>query len=615
MPSYHWWNMPSLDEQMLLGFRDELKKMSAKNTDTPIPERIAYGLMGAGALAVTPLMAAPAIDRLTGVQTLYHGTSPEVASRIRSVGLDPSFGGTREAAAMGPNHPHQARFREGAKGHAFVTELPHKAKAYARAAAGDAGEVLHGAMPYEDFARDFVPDMDDNPLFSHKTNKVVTPSTFSVRRADVLKNYAHNPSRYINYVRNHPGRVAAGVALASLPVLGAAGLYKAFHSSHEPSSSTEKMALALPSMVSLRQGASSAGQLLSSGAKSVGGAIQRGAGAAGTGAALGGAAGGIVGAGAGAYKGYQQAKEEGASTGQAIGHGILGGFKGVTPGAMIGAGVGGAAGAATHAINPEMAAKLVDRARNTAGIGGIAQYGQAQAHAATGWRPSSGKLSDLGIGAAPVGQRAMAAREHAKALAEGRAGDPTRVFGHIRRGLLGKERDLAVQKYFANADASRLSAAYSQAAKNEKAGLTNLPGYVDALRQDPTGTLAAAFKQRWHEQGTLGKAMMLSMPAMGAAHMMRQDDPNKGTGERMLGAGGTLLGSFAFSPMTGTADMLLGGGLGKVTGALGRGVDRAAGFKPGRPPGTDIEDHTIGPPVERYESDRFRGQAPEGGAE
>lgn len=206
-----------------------LPKLAAKK-ETPLNERIGEGVTGAGLLALSPKTLQMAGHRAIGAQPIMHGTSEVAASRIREEGLDPAKWG-REAKSMGPNHPHTELFAQGAKDHAFVTELPSKAKRYAAAASlshGAPPTVLSGAMPFEDFAQKFVPDDHDNPFFSFKTKERIPPSVFETSVGDIAKHRLKNPKGYFNYLKTHPGRIAQAVGLAAVPIAGGALVHHAF---------------------------------------------------------------------------------------------------------------------------------------------------------------------------------------------------------------------------------------------------------------------------------------------------------------------------------------------------------------------------------------------------
>jgi hypothetical protein len=335
-------------------------------------------------------------------------------------------------------------------------------------------------------------------------------------------------------------------------------------------------------------------------------------------------AGGIVGAGVGGVRNYQQAREQGAGVGEAVSSGVAGAAKGGLIGGGIGAAAGGAGGALMHNIkSPAEMGTLMQRAKEVPILGRGAGFGQSQAHLLTGWKPKGG-LQELGVGASNTINRMGSVADRIAALKKSTPGalapEQQSRLARLRMAVAGgHEADTARRLGKLTGEQDRLHKAMDAGLEAERRGMTNIPGYVKSLASDPAGTLGTALKQRWHEQGTLGKTLMFGLPAAMGARDILKDDPERGHGERLLSAAGNMAGSFAFTPMSMVGDAVLGMNLGTGAARLGKRIDQLAGHKPvgglipPRPHGTDLEEHNIGAPVERIETDRFRGMAPEGG--
>lgn len=350
-------------------------------------------------------------------------------------------------------------------------------------------------------------------------------------------------------------------------------------------------------------------------------------GAIGTLGAAGGAAGGALGAGIGGYRNYQQAKQQGLTGSDATRAALSGAFKGGLIGAGTGILAGGAGGAALGHLSPSTTEKVISMGRNLPG----GAYGQGLAHTFTGWKPKEG-LGVLGLGAAPARksyEEAVASRlalegERAKQLANPNyvPGHQQGVVGSLRARVFGAEGDTARRLSAATSTENRLGKALGHAQTAERMDLTNIPGYLKAMAgHSPTGggaidALKASLGQRWHSASGVNKALMFGLPvAMGAQEMIH-NDPNdpRGQKEKALSALGTTAGALAFAPMSMTGEMLMGAGLQKGLAGGGRVLDKLQTHN-ALTTADRAEEATAGAggsPVERIETPRYRGEAPEG---
>lgn len=414
------------------------------------------------------------------------------------------------------------------------------------------------------------------------------------------------------------------------------------HLLHGVQDELRKLAIAVP-WQSIGQGFTRAGQ-----------AIQRGAGAVGTGAGMGAVAGGLVGAGIGGVRHYKQERQQGQGVlGSAL-HSAGAALHGGVTGAAVGAGAGAVGGVAAHnLVSPGKLTGAMQAARDLPVLGHGARFGQSQAHLLTGWKPQGG-LEQLGVGATRSRQNLNLAqqrienlraaqrpvpgmdtiRQHLEQMA-GKATSPAEaehiqkvleaasapvrapeqqsLYGQLRGRLLGHERDTAWRLGSAQREEARLQRAVAAGTKAEEMGLTSIPGYVQSLVRNPWETISTAAKQRWNEQGLAGKGLLLGLPlAMGVSDVMR-DDPERSRASRALNAAGNIASGFAFAPMNMVGDMAMSLGTAALADKAGKGFDRHVLRLGAKPPGTEQEEHNLSAPVERIESSRFRGEAPEGG--
>ncbi|MCK4306553.1 MAG: hypothetical protein KAY24_20085 [Candidatus Eisenbacteria sp.] len=106
----------------------------------------------------------------------------------------------------------------------------------------------------------------------------------------------------------------------------------------------------------------------------------------------------------------------------------------------------------------------------------------------------------------------------------------------------------------------------------QKAGLTSIPGLAKGMYRRPGGTL----REAWRHAGKMGKVMAVGDVALGA-RAVADPTTEAGIGEKALGTVGTAGGYLLASRLGFVPSMLVGGGLGKLTGMAGRGVDVLTG--------------------------------------
>jgi hypothetical protein len=153
-------------------------------------------------------------------------------------------------------------------------------------------------------------------------------------------------------------------------------------------------------------------------------------------------------------------------------------------------------------------------------------------------------------------------------------------------------------------------------------GLTNLPGYVRALR-DPKHTtgqvLSTAAKDQWHNMPGWAKAMTVGIPAidMYQAAQANEDVPNMpGKAERFGRAAGGAAAGLTLGGLPMMTGMAAQGLVSGAAGKAGRGVDFMRKKFRGGDGGiqapkdnTQYGGETV--PTERIMSDRAQGIAPE----
>lgn len=329
-------------------------------------------------------------------------------------------------------------------------------------------------------------------------------------------------------------------------------------------------------------------------------------------------AGGVLGAGHQAVKNYRESRDAGAGVGDSLLSGAMAAPSGATRGAAIGGSLGAVAGAGAGAMmSPERAESFrqaVSRAPSALGMG--ARFSQRQVHSATGWMPGAegdsikNRLGQIGMGSS-LQQRGLDAAKHnviSHSLAEMngtplKPGLVNRVMG--RTGLQAAEGRLDLAQKGMNA---------AEAAENR--GLTNIPGYAGALKEDfqkgkllsRDGAIATAVQSNLAGQSNFGKAVAIGLPAVAAANELRKDEDETGQGRgRIRRAGGQLVGAgaqMAFSPMSGMANQALTGMVSRPF--KGKGVVMA----PAAPDLTSDSGQSV--PGERVVSERAAGSLGEG---
>lgn len=258
----------------------------------------------------------------------------------------------------------------------------------------------------------------------------------------------------------------------------------------------------------------------------------------GVGAAAGGALGGV--------KSYRRAREEGQGVASSIGSSLGGVARGAMRGGATGALVGGGAGALAGAAAPKEIAKATrDLAKKDTRLAGLSRFGQRQVHSVTGWKPGITNRSVEEIGAGAHNAR--------KALVAAKAGKDPAAIAEATKNL-------------------------GLAEKTQNLGMTSLPGLAKRVHQDGLiPTVGTGMKEQWQSGGTLGKALMVGFPAMGVANALKgQGEPGHGQAETIGRLAGGTVGMMA-APLSLTGSMLLGTGLERVGGSIGKGVDRLRG--------------------------------------
>lgn len=258
----------------------------------------------------------------------------------------------------------------------------------------------------------------------------------------------------------------------------------------------------------------------------------------GVGAAAGGALGGV--------KSYRRAREEGQGVSSSLGSALGGAASGAVRGGATGALVGGGAGALAGAAAPKEIAKATrDLAKKDTRLAGLSRFGQRQVHSVTGWKPGLTNRSVEEIGAGARGARdALAAAKASK--------DPAAI--------------------------AKATKGSGLAEKTQRLGMTSLPGLAKRVKEDGLlPTLGTGMKEQWQSSGTAGKALMVGLPAMGIANTSRgRDEAGRGKAETIGRLAGGTVGMMA-APLSLTGSMLLGTGLERAGGAIGKGVDRLRG--------------------------------------
>lgn len=146
-----------------------------------------------------------------------------------------------------------------------------------------------------------------------------------------------------------------------------------------------------------------------------------------------------------------------------------------------------------------------------------------------------------------------------------------------------------------------------------------MPGYLRSLKNNGVGaTLAAGVKDQWHNASPTMGAVMVGLPALGAAGTLlrREDGAGPGKGEELGRNIGGVVGGIAGSAMPLVGNIAVGAAGTAVGGAVGKGADWIRGRRVAPP--------MMGPPAlepsegqhlpsERVMSPAAAGQTPEVG--
>lgn len=227
----------AFDIKSLFQLTEEQKHQNAIDQEKDLI--FAKAVTGGSLMTLPAATAGHSAERLLGTQRIRHGTGPAAAKSILQHGMDPSLGGTGGAAAEG-----SAAYVRASKGHVHVAvpTVPAGGDATARAYArmlgakekggpvhplhaflrsalpgqGD-GVVLGGAIPYEDFARDFKIDPDFEPIQgAFKSTKALGAQHLSDSHFGRIKKMVeHRAPDMLGYIKRNPKRFAAGVGLGA----------------------------------------------------------------------------------------------------------------------------------------------------------------------------------------------------------------------------------------------------------------------------------------------------------------------------------------------------------------------------------------------------------------
>lgn len=264
--------------------------------------------------------------------------------------------------------------------------------------------------------------------------------------------------------------------------------------------------------------------------------------ASGGGAALGGVGGAGLGALTGGVRGALGGDED-----------APGGLRGALRGALSGAGVGGAlglaAGGGAGALGGARAQKAVLGIGQRPGIlGGVARFGQTQAHSLTGALP-----------------KGMSRHEGLKAI----GASPAERIQRSMTEVLRKEGPQS-KKY------QSLLKGHAYARQSEELGLTHVPGFFKSILTSPVRTVKAGLKREWYGNPTVGsKALAFGLPTamVGGSAASKGEEGSTRTG-RALGALGGVAG-FAVAPMGVAGDLVSSSILEGVGSSVGNRTHRA----------------------------------------
>jgi len=214
-------------------------------------DKVLRGAGAAGLMLAAKSSGEAGVERLLGAQRISHGTSRGGAESILRTGLDPAFGGSKGGGSAAIASP---AFIERSKGHVHIATGPMGRRLVAAPHANlggfneqvlehgwrgepqlaylkglltgskGKGEVLEGAIPYEDFRRGFVQDPDQIPGIAFKGREKIDPKYLKRGHAG-LGSIIRGRGDLGSYIKNHPGRFARGAGLMAVPVAATYGAY------------------------------------------------------------------------------------------------------------------------------------------------------------------------------------------------------------------------------------------------------------------------------------------------------------------------------------------------------------------------------------------------------
>jgi hypothetical protein len=211
---------PPISEQEALQ-RKEQAAIAAKKDNAAYLTAGGLGLAGAGALAAKEYTP----QALLGYQTLFHGApSQEVVKGIREHGLLTPNELLRRGA-IDPAQIHEKASLE----HVYATPRRMIADFFAKQPRnpGDVGGVVTGNIPWDRFKREWENDPNGIGLDNIKPGDAVrsvtglSPEDLKRTGVDFLKERVKHPAEWGKYIKENPGRVAAGAAITTaIPVGG-----------------------------------------------------------------------------------------------------------------------------------------------------------------------------------------------------------------------------------------------------------------------------------------------------------------------------------------------------------------------------------------------------------
>ena len=232
-------NPRGLDSPKMASKKDEDLE---KATHDAVAKSSLLGLTGGASLAGAGIAGVYAPERVLGYVPMYHGTSTHVADKALKEGLLASMGGSGGAALENVQ-----TYIDKSKGKVHV--YPHLVTALEYAGKqqniGNEPAILRAAIPYEQFKKNFEVD-DTMPILSGRPTAYRTANDVGARHLSDLRNPLRgiassipSKSEWLSYVKNHPGRLGAGLGLlVAAPALAYAG-YKGSKKALEVKRETE----------------------------------------------------------------------------------------------------------------------------------------------------------------------------------------------------------------------------------------------------------------------------------------------------------------------------------------------------------------------------------------